>query len=73
MGQIITTTDFQYKYDDEPHATRRKEILGLSSNFCVVVYFILASWNFDRLLHSHTFVKNDLTANLLNISSYKVK
>ena len=29
MGQIITTTDFQYKYDDEPHATRRKEILGL--------------------------------------------
>lgn len=28
MGQIITTTDFQYKYDDEPHATRRKEILA---------------------------------------------
>eukprot|EP00116_Pleurobrachia_bachei_P002562 sb/3462824/ len=27
MGQVVSTTDFEYKYDDEPHATRRKEIL----------------------------------------------
>ena len=33
MGQAVSTNDFEYKYDDEPHATRRKEILGLYFNF----------------------------------------
>lgn len=27
MGQKVSTQDFQYKYDDEPHASRRKQIL----------------------------------------------
>jgi sphingolipid delta-4 desaturase len=27
MGQYITTQDFYHSYTDEPHATRRKEML----------------------------------------------
>jgi hypothetical protein len=28
MGQHITTHEFYHSYTDEPHATRRKEILS---------------------------------------------
>ena len=37
MGAKCTRTEFEYTYSDEPHATRRKQILGKYSNFITIL------------------------------------
>lgn len=37
MGQYITTHEFYYSYTDEPHATRRKEMLSMLNNYLIIL------------------------------------
>ena len=46
MGNIVTNKDFHWVHSDEPHATRRKLILGININ----KIFMLA--HFDLLFFS---------------------
>ncbi len=40
MGQSITTHEFYHSYTDEPHATRRKEMLSKLITYNILLVLI---------------------------------
>jgi hypothetical protein len=54
MGQNVSRTDFEWVYDDEPHKTRRMEILKVSSSR---KYFFMKFINFIHKLQNRNIQK----------------
>jgi sphingolipid 4-desaturase/C4-monooxygenase len=46
MGQYITTHEFYHAYNDEPHATRRKEILSLLFDQASMTSSLICNFSF---------------------------
>ena len=41
MGQRVSRDDYEWVYTEEPHRTRRKEILGEKLHYSVYLFLVL--------------------------------
>lgn len=84
MGASVSRTDFEWSYTDEPHATRRKQILSKSRNrwhghqitlteACISKYVIVNNISIKLLIKLYFFQNQNVPLTDIYCNSIKIK